>query len=409
MITKFVACVHRIKIPHKLLEQLPTWMKSTSLQQGIIFGAISLCSLFFMAFVTFLYVEYELDNQNYEIMINTQQIAQGFYYELDDDPIDDDDILAVMTSGFIIAGIMVSFFTAALVIAMNGVSQRQIIRIEQVLNAAAEGDLSARTGERHTFHDLGRVAVSVDEMLSRLEGSVAAMSDISSNIAHELKTPLTRLRHILLTLKEEAYKSPQSHSQVFLEDLDHALDDSQRLATIFDALLRISQIESGARRSRFTETDINHVIDIVAEIYCDVAEDANMRLIVHKSDTPLKIQGDRQLLIQQLANLIENALRYCPAGSDLNLSCGKDDEKDQVWVKLEDNGPGIADDEKVRVFERLYRVDKSRTDGGLGLGLSLAKAIAGLHHGDISLHDCNPGLSVCIRFKNPPTLIIEND
>lgn len=409
MITKIFDCLQRIKIPHKRLEQLPTWMKSTSFQQGIIFGVISLFSLFFMAFVTFLYVEYELDNQNYEIMKTTQQIAQGFLYEMDDDPIEDDDILAVMTSGFIIAGVLVSFLTAALVIAMNGVSQRQMTRIERVLNAAAEGDLSARTGERHTFHDLGRIAVSVDEMLSRLEGSVAAMSDISSNIAHELKTPLTRLRHILITLKEEAYKSPQSHTAVFLEDLDHALEDSQRLATIFDALLRISQIESGARRSRFTETDINHVVDIVAEIYTDVAEDAGMHLVVHKYEPSLKIQGDRQLLIQQLANLIENALRYCPEGSELKLSCGKDVAENQVWIKFEDNGPGICDEEKDRVFERLYRVDKSRTDGGVGLGLSLAKAVAGLHHGNISLHDCNPGLCVCIRFQNTPPIKIEKE
>ncbi len=392
-----LACIKRLVRSERQLENLPLWMKSTSLQQGMIFALVSLFSLLLMAFVTVLYVEYELDDQNSEIKKTSQQLAQGMFFEFDDDPIDDDDILEVMTSGFIIAGVLVSFLTAALVISMNAFSQRQIAQIERVLNAAAEGDLSARTGETHTFHDLARIAVSVDEMLSRLEGSVAAMSDISSNIAHELKTPLTRLRHILLTLKEEAFKSSQS--QLFFDELDQALEESQRLAIIFDALLRISQIESGARRARFSETDIKQVIDTIVEIYNDVVEDAGMHLVVEVEEEVLKIQGDRQFLIQQLANLIENALRYCSKGSTLKLSCGRDAIEHQIWIKLEDNGPGIPDIEKERVFERLYRMDKSRTDGGLGLGLSLAKAVAGLHHGTISLYDCHPGLGVLIQFQ----------
>ncbi|MGS0729056.1 ATP-binding protein, partial [Shewanella sp. 0m-11] len=123
-----------------------------------------------------------------------------------------------------------------------------------------------------------------------------------------------------------------------------------------------------------------------------------MQLQIHKAQSPLLIQGDRELLIQQIANLIENALRYCSAGSVIKLSCGADDKASLVWLKVEDNGLGIAETERERVFERLYRVDKSRTDGGLGLGLSLAKAVAGLHHGTITLHDCEPGLGVMITM-----------
>lgn len=382
----------------EFLDRLPPWMKSTTLQQGLIFGVVSLLSLLLMAFITFLYVEYELDDQNSEIMKTSQQIAQGLLYEIDDDPIEDDEILALMTSGFIVSGVMVSLFTAALIIAMSTLNQTRINRIERVLNAVAEGDMSARTGERHTYNDLARISVSVDEMLSRLQGSIAAISDISSNIAHELKTPLTRLHNILLTLKEEANKAPEGFSNTFLNELDHALVDSKGLANIFDALLRISQIESGARRSRFSTIDINHVIDTVTEIYSDVAEDAGMHLVVNKCSSTLIINGDRELLIQQMANLIENALRYCPKGTELRLSCGNDHIEKQAWIMLEDNGPGILDNEKERVFERLYRVDKSRTDGGLGLGLSFAKAVTGLHHGTITLHNCNPGLGVYIRL-----------
>lgn len=381
-----------------LLGRLPPWLKSSAIQQGLMFGAVLIISLILMATVTFLYVDYELGKQNREIVKESRELVQGQNKDIDDDPIEDDDILAVLTTGFILAGVLVSLLTAAIVIALSRYSQKRISRIERVLNAAAEGDLSVRTGERHTHNDLARISVSVDEMLSRLEGSVAAMSDISANIAHELKTPITRLRHNLLTLHDEAGSAPAGHNEAFMKELDNALEDSQRLASIFDALLRISQIESGARRSRFTEIDLTRIVDTVAEIYSDVAEDAQMQLVVNKEASPIILQGDRELLIQQVANLIENALRYCPTGSRITLSCGVDNTQSLAWLTVEDNGPGIPDEEKERVFERLYRVDKSRTDGGLGLGLSLAKAVAGLHHGTITLHDCKPGLGVKVSM-----------
>ncbi|PMN72535.1 sensor histidine kinase [Enterovibrio norvegicus] len=383
---------------HHMLNHLPTKLKSSAIQQGIMFGLVSVFSLVLMATVTILYVDYELSKQNREIVKESKQLAIGIEHRIDEDPIEDDEILAVLTSGFILAGVLVSIFTTAIVIGMSRLSQQRISRIERVLSAAAEGDLSARTGEVHTYNDLARISVSVDEMLSRLEGSVAAMSDISSNIAHELKTPITRLRHNLLTLRQDVDDSENGMDENQIAELDQALVDSQRLASIFDALLRITQIESGARRSRFTDTDLTQIVDTVAEIYVDVAEDAEMQLVVEKPSQPLMIQGDRELLIQQVANLIENALRYCPAGSKITLSCGLDAVNNDVWLRVEDNGPGIPEAEMERVFERLYRVDKSRTDGGLGLGLSLAKAVAGLHHGTISLHHASPGLGVKVTM-----------
>ncbi|AMG28929.1 two-component sensor histidine kinase [Grimontia hollisae] len=398
MKAKLADFFHRHISKHKLLAAMPAWMKSSAIQQGLMFGSVSLISLVLMAAVTFIYVEHELKDQNREIVKESQELLQGRHYDVDDDPIEDDEILAVLTSGFVLAGVLVSMFTTVLVIVMSRVSQKRINRIERVLNAAADGDLSARTDVKYIYNDLARISVSVDDMLSRLEGSVAAMSDISANIAHELKTPITRLRHNLLILREDANRIVPSLSDTFLLELDKALDDSQRLAAIFDALLRISQIESGARRSRFMPLDLNDVVDTVAEIYGDVAEDAKMTLRVEKSPVPLMIQGDRELLIQQIANLIENALRYCPAGSNIQLRCGETPENGTVWVDVCDNGPGIADKEKERVFERLYRVDKSRTDGGLGLGLSLAKAVAGLHHGNIALYDAAPGLGVKVSI-----------
>lgn len=393
--------LHILQIRKHVPSQLPSWLKSSAIQQGLMFGVVSIISLVLMASVTFLYVDYELGKQSREIVKESRELVREQnrdFSDIDDDPIEDDEILAVLTSGFILAGILVSILTTVIVMALSRHSQKRISRIESVLNAAAEGNLSARTGETHTYNDLARISVSIDEMLSRLEGSVAAMRDISANIAHELKTPITRLRHNLLSLRDEADQSHAGENEAFFRELDNALEDSQRLTSIFDALLRITQIESGARRSRFTDIDLTHIVDTVAEIYQDVAEDAQMALHVVKENSPVIIQGDRELLIQQTANLIENALRYCPTGSSITLACGLDKLQGLAWLKVEDNGPGIPDEEKDRVFERLYRVDKSRTDAGLGLGLSLAKAVAGLHHGSIRLSNRKPGLGVTVTL-----------
>ncbi len=391
------------------LDVLPRWMKSSAAQQGVMFWFVSLISLIFVASITLWYVESELDQQNEKIYVETKKIAQtsrdtsntlfqAFDYEIDDDPIDDDEIIDIMSVGFLLSAIFQSILSAFVVSMLVRFSDARVRRIEQVLDAAAEGDLSARTQVNHTYYDLARVAVSVDEMLSRLQGSVSAMTDISSNIAHELKTPITRLRHNLLTIKEEAEKAEGKNTKAFYAQLDDVLEEVMRIASIFDALLRISQIESGSRRSRFTQVDLNDVIELISDIYTDVADESGMSLRIKMAHYLVQIQGDRELIIQQIANLIENALRYCTKGCVIKVETGINVLVQQAWIRVEDNGPGIDETEKERVFERLYRVDKSRTDGGLGLGLSLAKAVAILHAGVITLYDCKPGLGVKVAF-----------
>ncbi|WP_018693692.1 sensor histidine kinase [Algicola sagamiensis] len=372
--------------------RLPTWLKSSAVQQGVMFGLISLMSLLLMASVTYFYVEYELDQQNEKIYHESIQLSQDKQGFTDDDPIEDDFILGILASGFTMAFVLVFIFTALSAVMISRLSQKRISRIETVLHEVSEGDLSARTGEQTSNNDLARISVAMDEMLSRLEGSVASMRDISSNIAHELKTPITRLQHNLLVLQEGIDKEDQVKQSLRYE-LEQALMESQRLAATFDALLRISQIESGVRRSRFTKLDITDVLSMVSEIYTDVAEDAGMALTVERPKAELFIQGDRELMVQQVANLIENALRYCPEGSQIVIQCGTLNAS-ELCLQISDNGPGIPEAEMERVFERMYRVDKSRTDGGLGLGLSLVKAIASLHHGRVVLFDCQPGLGV---------------
>ncbi|WP_199189334.1 cell wall metabolism sensor histidine kinase WalK [Photobacterium sp. GB-56] len=372
------------------------WLRHSAIQQGVMFVTVSIVSLLLISSITISYVDYHLDELNDEIEQNIEAFMYGMTTEIDKEPIDEDDVIDVLVTGFTLSGILVVLLSGVIVTYMSKRNQEKIDRIEHVLKMASEGNLSARTTVSRQDNDLDRISYSVDEMLSHLQSVVAAMSDISANIAHELKTPITRLQYHLLTLDEMLVQQNTVDSHHLSEQLALAVKESTRLADIFDALLRISQIESGQRRQRFETVDIVDVVNIIADIYVDVADDAGMVLNVHTPKSPLVIQGDRELLIQQLANLVENALRYCPKGSELSLICRQENES--VMIAMKDNGPGIPECEKERVFERLYRINKARNDGGLGIGLSLVKAVAELHKGDVKLYDCHPGLGVDIHY-----------
>ena len=382
----------------QLQQRLPTpvWLRSSAMQQGLMFIMVSVVSLILMSSLTIAYVDYHLDEVNNNIEHNVEAFMLGTTTEINKEPIDEDDVIDVLATGFILSGILVVLCSSAIVIYMTRRNQAKIDRIETVLRAAADGELSARTMMSSQTNDLTRIGSTVDEMLSRLQSVVAAMSDISSNIAHELKTPITRLQYNLQTLSEMADAHGDKLDDYFSEQLQLSLKESNRLANIFDALLRISQIESGNRRQRFETINVVDLVHTIAEIYTDVAEDADMSLVLDAQKEPIFIQGDKELLIQQFANLVENSLRYCPQASQLTLSCHT--EQDNVVITMADNGPGIDDQEKQRVFERLYRINKSRNDGGLGIGLTLVKAVTDLHQGEIKLYDCHPGLGVEIRY-----------
>ena len=390
--------MHPIISHAKQLFSSSVWLRSSAMQQGIMFIMVSVISLLLMSSLTISYVDYHLDKLNDDIEQNVEAFIRGITTEIEKEPIDEDDVIDVLVTGFTLSGILVVLFSVGIVTYMTKRNQAKINCIEQVLREAAEGNLSARTMMSTQDSDLARIGYTIDEMLSRLQSVMAAMSDISANIAHELKTPITRLQYHLLTLDEMVIEQGKNMDDKFSAQLDLSLKESNRLANIFDALLRISQIESGNRRQRFEKIDMVEIMNTIADIYIDVADDTGMTLTVTTSKTPLFIQGDRELLIQQLANLIENSLRYCPNGSQLHLSSLAD--KNNTIITMADNGPGINDQEKKRVFERLYRVSKSRNDGGLGIGLSLVKAVAELHQGEVKLYDCDPGLGVKIKYTS---------
>lgn len=270
--------------------------------------------------------------------------------------------------------------------------QRRLDGIAATMVDVSHGRLDTRiplTGKRD---DIDIVSSQVNAALDRLSALVEGMKQVSANIAHDLKTPLNRLQMILDTASEKNLSG-----QKIAAELAEAHAESLQINETFDALLRIAQIEAGARRARFTDVDLGEVLQTIAEIYADVAEDDGKSLsLAQPQETTDRIHGDRELLTQMFANLVENALRHCPSGTTIKLSAARQGER--VVAGVADNGPGIPAEEREKVFQRLYRLDHSRSTSGSGLGLSLVRAIADLHGASITLEDCRPGLEVAVSF-----------
>lgn len=270
--------------------------------------------------------------------------------------------------------------------------QRRLDGIAATMVDVSHGRLNARIPLIGNGDDIDTVSSQVNAALDRLSALVDGMKQVSTNIAHNLKTPLNRLQMIL---EAAADKAARDHD--VSDDLADARAEGHQINETFDALLRIAQIEAGARKARFTDLDLGEVLETIAEIYTDVAEDDGKLLSsVQLRETADLIHGDRELLTQMFANLVENALRHCPPGTTIRLSVTRQGER--VLAGVADNGPGIPPDDRERVFQRLYRLDHSRSTPGSGLGLSLVRAIADLHGASIVLEDCHPGLAVVVSF-----------
>ncbi|APZ42405.1 sensor histidine kinase [Acidihalobacter ferrooxydans] len=271
-------------------------------------------------------------------------------------------------------------------------AQRRLDAIGRTMDRVAAGDLAARVPRSGRGDDIDRLAAQLNQALDRLQATVEGIRQVSVDIAHDLKTPLGRLKIRLLDAQER-----QARGEKTVEALDAALAQADQLNTTFEALLRIARLEGGAREARFACVDLHEVAATLHEIYAEVAADGGMTLeTAYRATQAASVRGDRELLVQLGANLIENALRHCPAGTRIELAV--ETEGDGVALVVRDDGPGIPAAERERVLRRFYRLDKSRTRPGSGLGLSLVKAIAGFHGARLALEDARPGLRVSVLF-----------
>lgn len=301
-----------------------------------------------------------------------------------------DDLREIVLGAFGWAALFALLGTLAVGAALAARVQKRLSLAEDAAARVAQGDLSARLPVSARGDDIDRISTAINLSLVRLEGSVEAMRQVSADIAHDLRTPLNRLR-----IRIEAASAKLEHGLPAEDDLTAAIADSDRINETFSALLRIAQIESGARRENFRALDLAALMRDVAEVYAEVAEDAGQ--VVHlDAGEAAPVMGDRELLTQSFANLIENAIRHCPPGTV--ITCAVRTAPGQVTASIGDTGPGIPADERDKVLRRLYRLEKSRTTEGTGLGLALVKAVADLHGADLVLGDAAPGLRVDLMF-----------
>lgn len=268
---------------------------------------------------------------------------------------------------------------------------RRVAVIKEAIDDFVAGDLTRRIPQDPTGDDIEQLIGNLNQTLEELEKLVDGVRRVSDNIAHDLRTPLARLKHRLESLQQQVQDEQRR------EIVENAVAEADGLLDTFNALLRIARIESGERRQAFATVDLGALISDVAELYGPLLEEAGLSLEID-TDADLEIIGDRDLLFQALANLVDNALKHVPTGGGVQLEAGRD--RQGLLLTVSDNGPGIPDDERERVLERFHRLDSSRSTPGAGLGLSLVAAVAELHQIRLDLQDNSPGLRVELRL--PP-------
>ena len=280
----------------------------------------------------------------------------------------------------------------ALAVRMNG----RLSDVKRSLAAVAGGDFSVRMPRSGRGDDIDRLMDLIDDAVARLGTAVETNRQITTDIAHDLKTPMNRLRIEVGEALERSDRGQPVDRQLAAVDRESA----SILAT-FDALLRIAQLETGARKARFRSVDLCALLRDVVELYEASADERGATLEFVDPGLAMETAGDRDLLAQLFTNLVENALKH--GGDHPTISVAAVRTGDRVAVTIRDDGPGIPEVERDKVFRRLYRLEKSRTTQGSGLGLSLVKAIVDLHDARITLDDANPGLAVTIDFPGSRT------
>ena len=267
-----------------------------------------------------------------------------------------------------------------------------VARIESINRTSRrimEGELSERIRSHGSGDEFDELITNLNAMLERIESLMEDVRRVSDNVAHDLRTPLGRLRTRLERLRDAAGDGASA------ELAEAALEEADQMLATFNALLRIARIETRQRRHAFERVNLATVGDDVADLYAPVAESRGITFRHSGIEAP--VDGDADLIFQSLANLLDNAMKYTPEGGAVTLHVTSDD--DTVTVVVADSGPGVPPEEREAVLRRFYRLEPARSAPGSGLGLSLVAAVAELHEATLTLEDNAPGLVVRLRFR----------
>jgi signal transduction histidine kinase len=274
-------------------------------------------------------------------------------------------------------------------ILLSGLFLRRIDTMTRAAETIIEGDIHHRLAVRHTNDDLDRLANTLNRMLDRICALMETTRQVTNDIAHDLRTPIGRLRQSL----EEARRTSTNASDLDAA-IERAIGESDSILETFAALLRIAQIESGSRKAGFREVKLSELVENVVQTFVPFAED-NGQLLTSDVEWSVQTHGDRELLTQMVVNLVENALVHTAAQTQISVSLTG---QENPVLAISDTGPGIPEPERNRIFQRFYRADPSRTSSGNGLGLTLVAAIAELHGIAIEVKDNQPGLRMVLHF-----------
>ena len=281
---------------------------------------------------------------------------------------------------------------------LGGLLLRRLLlaRVEAIASTAAriaDGDLSQRVPTRGTEDEFDELADTINRLLTQIEQLIEGVRNVSNAIAHDLRTPLTELRARLETLLR------QDDPAV----VEAAIADTDRLIGVFNALLRLAEIDSGMRRSGFQRTSLRELLDQVVELYEPAAEAKDVTLTADLA-ADASVDGDPSLLAQAVGNLLDNAVKYTLPGGHVAVTLGS--EASEARIVVADDGPGIPEEDRAHATERFWRGDRSRHTPGVGLGLSVVSAVARLHRGRLDLADNDPGVRAILTLPALPNATV---
>jgi signal transduction histidine kinase len=331
-----------------------------------------------------------VDDRPRQVRARGYNLANGDYLLVGQDTRTLRDMKALIVRAFGVG------LVATLLLALLGgviVSTTMLRRIDAVSRTArgiVAGDMSQRVPVRGTDDEFDELAASVNAMLNRIEDLMRSMRQVSNDVAHDLRTPLTRLRQRLEHARRRAQTTEELH-----EALAHSIAQVDSILETFGALLRIAQIEAGGRASEKSAINVSRFLTAIVDDFAPAAEDQGQTLVA-EIDKGLSILGDPELLTQMVVNLVDNAIRHSPPGARICIEAKA--VGDSLELAVVDNGPGIPSRERENVLRPFYRLEASRTTEGSGLGLSLVAAIAKRHDAKLSLGDNSPGLRVAVLF-----------
>ncbi len=325
-------------------------------------------------------------------VVRSVVLQSGFLLVVGRDVVERRGFTAIIFGGFLwgVIGILAFSVIAGLLTALRVL--RRIDSINSTATKIISGNLAERIPVTKRKDEFDGLATNLNLMLDRIEQLLQGLKEVTDNVAHDLKTPLTRLRN-----KAEAALRDGTPPEVQRQALETTIAESDKLIKTFNALLMIARAEAGAPSGSLSDVDLSTVVADVAELYGPVAEESGMTLETQVTDG-IRINGNRELIGQALVNLLENALKYFDRvpGKAGRIVLGVRREGERVLIEVADNGPGIPAEERERVLERFVRLDTSRSEEGSGLGLALVAAVARLHRGTFRIEDNAPGVRAVI-------------